>query len=169
MDTRLKRLDAGDLDGIVLAAAGLERLGLLAGLEAAGRLEFLDALKMVPSPGQGCLGIQCREADLDTRAWLLELDDPPSRAAALAERALLAALGGGCHAPIAAFAHVTDGAPPRLQLLGLVVSLDGRTSLRESSDGPIEDPTTLGVRVAQALFAAGAGPILGIAGVVEPE
>lgn len=169
VDTRLKRLEEGDVDAIVLAAAGLTRLGLLAPLEASGRVEFLDALKMVPSPGQGCLGIQCRTADKKTREWLAGLDDPASRAAALTERSLLAALGGGCHAPIAAFAHVTDGAPPRLHLLGLVVSVDGRQTLRESLDGPMDDPVDLGVRVARALFARGAGPILGLPAVVEPE
>ncbi|MDZ4804252.1 MAG: hydroxymethylbilane synthase [Candidatus Eisenbacteria bacterium] len=169
VDTRLRRLDEGDLDGIVLAAAGLERLGLLASLEAAGRLEFLDTLKMVPAPGQGCLGIQCRAADHVAQQWVAALDDSPSRAAALAERALLAALGGGCLAPIAALAHVTDGTPPRLHLLGLVISLDGRSAHRESLDGPIDDPTSLGVRMAHALFAKGAGSILEISAVIEPE
>ncbi len=169
VDTRLKHLQDRDMDAIVLAAAGLTRLELLGPLEAAGRIEFLDTLKMVPSPGQGCLGIQCRSADLATREWLAKLDDPASHAAALTERALLAALGGGCHAPIAAFAHVTDGTPPRLNLLGLVVSVDGRQTLRETLDGPITEPVDLGVRVARALFARGAGQILGLSAVVEPE
>jgi len=168
VDTRLRKLEGGEYDAIVLAAAGLDRLGLLERLDSEGRIELLDLLKMVPAPGQGCLGLQCREGDEATRRFLAALDDPESRVAALAERALLAALGGGCHAPIAAFAHVTDGVPRRLSLLGLVVSIDGSRFLTRTVDGAMDDPVALGVAAARALFDDGAGPILGRDALVEP-
>jgi hydroxymethylbilane synthase len=168
VDTRLRKLEAGEFDAIVLAAAGLSRLGLLERLDAEGRIEPLDILKMVPAPGQGCLALQCRAADGRTRGVLAALDDADSHVAALAERALLAALGGGCHAPIAAFAHVTDGVPRRLVLTGLVVSTDGARLLTRTSDGDPADPVGLGVAMARALFDDGAGAILGRDAVVTP-
>ena len=168
VDTRLSKLGAGEFDAIVLAAAGLDRLGLLPTLDADGRLEPLDMSRMVPAPGQGCLGLQCRADDAATGDLLRALDDFESQVAARAERALLAALGGGCHAPIAAFAHLSDGVPRRLRLLGLVIAPDGRTICRQSLDGDPADPEGLGLAAARALFADGAGAILGRAGVVEP-
>jgi hydroxymethylbilane synthase len=168
VDTRLRKLDAGEFDAIVLAAAGLERLGLYARLDGEGRLEPLDLLKMVPAPAQGCLGVQCRATDDATRRILAILDDADSRAAATAERALLAALGGGCHAPIAAFAHVTDGVPRRLVLTGLVVAPDGSRLLARTVDGALEDAAAVGMAGARVLFDDGAGPILGRDALVDP-
>src|SRR5205807_10222025 len=123
LDTRLRKLETEGLDALVLAVAGLRRLGL-----AARIAEALPTTLCLPAVGQGALAVQCRADDAVTRALLAPLDDAATRAAAQAERALLAALGGGCKVPIAAHAHLHDG---ELQLDGLVAEPDGSEVLRD--------------------------------------
>lgn len=124
VDTRLRKLDEGEYDAIVLAAAGLTRLGW-----APRIAEFLEPPRMLPAPGQGSLALECRVDDRDTQAIVGQLNDPATRLGIVAERAVLAALHGGCSAPIAAWGRV-DG--DLLRVDGLVASLDGREVLRSS-------------------------------------
>ena len=124
VDTRLRKLDEGEFDAIVLAAAGLTRLGW-----ASRITEYLEPPRMLPAPGQGSLALECRVDDLDTQAIVGQLNDPATRLGIVAERTVLAALHGGCSAPIAAWGRI-DG--ELLRVDGLVVSLDGREVLRSS-------------------------------------
>ena len=150
--TRLRKLDAGDYDLLVLAAAGLERLGL------ADRVSMLiDADACLPAPGQGIVAVETRAGDAETGAALAAVDDAPTRAAFTAERALVAALGGGCHAPIGALA---EGEGDRLRLRAMVASLDGARRLRREAAMPADAAQALGAEVARGLLADGAGPIL---------
>ena len=158
--TRLRRLDAGDYDLLVLAAAGLERLGL------ADRISMrLDAEVCLPAPGQGIVAVETRADDADARAALAVVDDPAARAAFTAERALVAALGGGCGVPIGALA---EPAGDRLRLRALVASLDGSRRLRREAAMPAEAAPALGEVVARGLLADGAGPILEAAQAAAP-
>jgi len=122
VDTRLRKLDEGEYDAIVLAAAGLTRLGW-----ASRITEYLEPPRMLPAPGQGSLALECRVDDRDTQAIVGQLNDPATRLGIVAERTVLAALHGGCSAPIAAWGRV-DG--DLLRVDGLVASLDGREVLR---------------------------------------
>ena len=150
--TRLRKLDAGDHDLLLLAVAGLERLGL------ADRISMpIDTGICLPAPGQGIVAIETRVGDADTKAALAAVDDAPTRAAFTAERALVAALGGGCHAPIGALAE-TDG--DRLRLRAMVASLDGAMQLRREAAMSADAAQALGAAVAHGLLADGAGPIL---------
>ena len=150
--TRLRKLDAGDYDLLVLAVAGLERLGL------ADRISMrIDAETCLPAPGQGIVAVEARAGDAGTAAALAAVDDPPTRAALAAERALVAALGGGCHAPIGALAE-SDG--DRLRLRAMVASLDGAQRLCREAAMPADAAPALGAAVARGLLADGAGPIL---------
>ena len=124
VDTRLRKLDEGEFDAIVLAAAGLTRLGW-----ASRITEYLEPPRMLPAPGQGSLALECRVDDLDTQAIVGQLNDPATRLGIVAERTVLAALHGGCSAPIAAWGRI-DG--ELLRVDGLVASLDGREVLRSS-------------------------------------
>ena len=143
VDSRVRKALTGDYDAIVLAAAGLLRLGL--GQHAS---EYLSFETMLPAPGQGAIAVQCRADDAQLLAWLRPLDDAPTRAAVSAERAFLAGLGGGCSAPIAAYA--TAGSGSNLSLTGLVASADGRRVIRAQGAGT--DPLALGAALAaQAL------------------
>lgn len=154
VDTRLARLDAGDLDGVVLARAGLVRLGLEARIR-----ETIPAEIMLPAVGQGALGIVCAEDDADTRALLRSvLHDGATAAAVTAERALLRRLEGGCSVPIGAWGRLDT--PARLVLEGCVASLDGRRLLRDRIEGSPVDAEHLGTRLAETLIAAGADAIL---------
>lgn len=164
VDTRLRKLAEGRYDALVLATAGLERLGLF---DADGRLRSdgatfvaapVPAETMLPAVAQGILVIECRADDADTQALLAPLDHGPSRAAALAERAFLRRLEGGCQVPIAAYA--TPDAPDRLRLRGLVGSLDGTTVVRGERSGPVEAAESLGTALAEALLAQGAAEVL---------
>lgn len=150
VETRLGKLDAGEFDAIVLASAGLERLGLADRITA--RLGPPD---FVPAGGQGAVGIECRSDDLDVIAALQVLDDDVSARCVRAEREVSLRLGGSCSVPLAAHA-VADGATLRLQ--ALVSSLDGRTVLRAEAEGT--DPEAVGAECAQQLLDAGAGPVL---------
>jgi hydroxymethylbilane synthase len=158
VDTRLRKLDAGEFDALVLAEAGLRRLG------AANRItQRLSPPTMLPAVGQGALAIECRTDDTATRQMLAQLDDAETRAAVLAERALLARLRGGCLAPVGAWGRMENG---RLRLSAVVLSADGQRKL-EAEDASVsadaERAEALGRTVAEALLAQGAGEIIAAA------
>jgi hydroxymethylbilane synthase len=158
VDTRLKRVSDGDLDGVVVAAAGLQRLGRL---DAA--TEILDPGQMLPAPAQGALAVECRTADTSLAATLADvLDDDVSRSAVAAERALLATLEAGCSAPVGALADVSmgDDGDDEIYLRAVVASLDGQHSIRLSTTGPIVTAIELGNRLADDLLQAGAGDLI---------
>jgi hydroxymethylbilane synthase len=162
VDTRLGKVAAGDLDAIVVAAAGLARLGRLS--EAT---ELLGPDVMLPAPGQGALAVECRTADLEPGRRLRELvsaiDDSSSRAAVAAERTVLAELEAGCTAPVGALAELSEaGGSLDLHLVAAVVSVDGRTAIRRSAAGPVTDPERIGRQLAADLLAAGAGKVIGV-------
>jgi hydroxymethylbilane synthase len=152
IDTRLAKLDRGDYRAIVVAAAGLKRLGLEGRIRA-----MLEPEESLPAPGQGALAIECREERHDLRRWLAPLEDPAAAACVRAERALSAALSGSCQLPLAAYA-VTSGAGIRLR--GLVAMPDGTRVVREEMTGPMEYPERLGEALAGKLREQGAGAIL---------
>ena len=152
VDTRLRKLDAGEYDALILASAGLRRLGFGERISAAvGQAEMLSAV------GQGSLGIETRSDDAETNALVARLDDPRTRAAVVAERALLRSLGGGCQVPIAAHATVEGG---RLRIDGLVAALDGSRVLRESLEGDAGEAQRVGEQLAAKLLDRGAGELL---------
>jgi hydroxymethylbilane synthase len=151
VDTRVRKALNGDYDAIVLAAAGLLRLGLGQHIRA-----YLDLATMLPAPGQGALAVQCRAADAAVLAWLRPLDDGPTRAAVTAERSFLAELGGGCAVPMAAYASVDSAAT--LTLTGLVASADGQRAVRVTGAGA--DPHALGAALAAQALAQGARELL---------
>jgi hydroxymethylbilane synthase len=146
VDTRIAKARRGDYDAIVLAAAGVERLGLQAAVT-----QVLPFEVMLPAPGQGALAIQCRAGDARVLDCLAALDLAPARAAVEAERAFLSALGGGCAAPVAAYAELEHGC---LKMRGLVAAADGRGAVRVSGSGG--DPASLGQRLAESALAEGA-------------
>ena len=150
VDTRLRKLEAGEYDAIILAGAGLRRLGLTAMVK-----EIIPAEVMCPAAGQGALGIEIRAGDRTTREHLKFLDDASARATTTCERTLLNGLGGGCQVPIGAFAEA-DGA--ELELTAVVARPDGSEVLREVKTG--DDAVQLGVSAAQALLKRGADEIL---------
>jgi hydroxymethylbilane synthase len=155
VDTRLRKLDDGQYDAIVLAAAGLTRLGW------ADRItEMLAPPRVLPAPGQGSLAIECRADDGEAFAALTPLNNAPTRATVVAERTLLAVLEGGCSAPVAAWGRVAD---KELRLDGLVASLDGRHVLRASGTSQPADATGLGARIANELLQKGAAAIVSAA------
>jgi len=152
VDTRLRKLKEGEFDGLILALAGLKRLGLE---EAATEILPIDVL--LPAIGQGCLGIQVRDRDLAVLPFMKALDHAPSRAAALAERAFLKKLGGSCQTPIAGHASIETG---ELTLRGLVISPDGQQMVSAKENGRPFDAEGIGERLAQKLLEAGADKIL---------
>ena len=156
VDTRLRKLEAGGLDAVILAAAGLRRLGL-----APPHCVALSVDVFVPAVGQGILGLEARKDDHRTLAWLEPLDDPASRAAALAERAFLTRLGASCTTPIAghAFLERAGGDGPVLAMTGVVLSEDGRRVLRASATGAPERAEAIGHDLAETLLARGAAAI----------
>jgi hydroxymethylbilane synthase len=150
VDTRLHKLEAGDYDAIILAAAGLNRLGKTQLIR-----QVIPVEVMTPAAGQGALAIEIRRGDTSTRELIAFLDDADARAATTCERALLNRLGGGCQVPIGAFAEIRGSA---IHLNGLVAHPDGTKLLRESREGV--DPIALGEEVGQALLRRGADVIL---------
>ena len=150
VDTRLGRLAAGDYDAIVLARAGLDRLGR--GAEATGSLD-----EMVPAAGQGTLAVTVRADDADTHAAVARLTDPAAARCLGAERALVRALGADCHTPVGA--HATADADGDLLLRAFVGAPDGSAWLRDDLRGA--DPEDLGAEVARRLQTAGADEVLG--------
>ena len=159
VDTRIAMVHDGSLDAVVLARAGLARLGRLD-----DATESIDPLQMLPAPGQGALAVECRADDETTRAALAVLDDADTRACVTAERAVLAALEAGCSAPVGALAEVVEGEDGlELSLRAFVGSVDGSVDLRRSLVGPVTDAPSLGHRLAAVLLEDGAD-VLG-----EPE
>jgi hydroxymethylbilane synthase len=152
VDTRLARVDAGACDATVLAAAGLERLGLASRIGAR-----LSPAEMLPAIGQAVIGVECAERLGDVVELLQPLEHAPTRAALTAERALAAALGASCQAPVAGHARLEGDT---LRLEGLVGSADGRTILRDEVGGPARDAEALGGELARCLLASGAGRLL---------
>lgn len=152
VDTRLRKLDEGQYDAIVLAAAGLKRLGL-----AARVTEWLDPTVMLPATAQGALGIEIRAGDDAIAALLAPLDHPPTRWAVTAERAFLARLQGGCQLPAGAYAHMEGDA---LHLAGMIGDRSGRT-VRGERSGAAEDAAALGAALAGELLSNGGQGMLG--------
>jgi hydroxymethylbilane synthase len=157
--TRLERLRRGDYDAVILAAAGLERLGLQAGIT-----EYLSPEEFPPAVSQGVIGVCARADDAPTRRWLEPLDDPASRLATAAERALLRALEGGCQVPVGALTAIRDG---QLYLEASVCTLDGTRLLRASGSvaadplsGALALAAALGEQVAGQLLAQGAAELI---------
>ena len=156
VDTRLRKVSDGELDAVVVAAAGLARLGRL---DAAS--EILDPGQMLPAPGQGALAVECRADDDTLRTILTLLDDPATRASTSAERALLARLEAGCTAPVGALADVAVGDDgDEIYLRAVVASTDGSAAVRLSATGPFQDPEGLGRRLAEDLLNAGAAGLI---------
>ncbi|MFE3906972.1 hydroxymethylbilane synthase [Streptomyces sp. NPDC059153] len=162
VDTRIGFVRSGELDAVVLAAAGLSRLGRIGEVT-----DFLSVDTVLPAPGQGALAIECAATSADLAAALAELDDPYSRAAVTAERALLAALEAGCSAPVGALADLlVDGqAVNELRLRGVVGSTDGSSLVQMSTTGPVptshDDAAALGRELAAEMLAKGAAGLMG--------
>jgi hydroxymethylbilane synthase len=153
LDTRLRKLDERGHDALVLAAAGLRRLGF------ASRISFaLPAAMCVPAPGQGIVAIETRDDDEAVRAAIAPMSDPAAAAALDAERALVEGLGGGCQTPVGALATPADG--DALDLIAVVVALDGSRAVRGQARGSRADAAALGAHVAGQLIADGADEIL---------
>lgn len=150
VDTRVRRALGGDLDGVVLAAAGLHRLGLRGAI-----CEYLDTGWMLPAPGQGALAIQCRTDDV-LLPIVRRLDEPTTRAAVTAERSFLARLGGGCSAPVGALARVNG----QLELIGMVSDPHGRRVIRVRHAGLLSDSEAIGRLAADQALAQGAAALL---------
>jgi hydroxymethylbilane synthase len=158
LDTRLRKLDEGErgslgnMDALVLAAAGLRRLGF------GDRISLrLPAAACVPAPGQGIVAIEMREGDEDVGRAVATIDDPLALAALVAERSLVEALGGGCQTPIGALA-TGDGAA--LELMAAVLAIDGSRAIHETARAPMSGARALGIQVAERLLARGAKEIL---------
>jgi len=158
VDTRLRKAAGDDYDAVVLAAAGLLRLGLDQPIT-----QWLPFEVMLPAPAQGALAVQCRADDEAVLALLRSIHHPPTWAAVNAERAFLSGLGGGCAAPVAAYAverPAERGGGPSLWLRGLVASLDGRQVVRVAASETPQAAEQLGLRLAQAALAEGAAALL---------
>ncbi len=152
VDTRLRKLEEGDFEALVLASAGLIRLGLTDRIT-----ERLPLDICLPAPGQGALALQIRGDDGATRALISRLDHAPSRAAVTAERAFLERLGGGCAIPVGALAQVNGG---HLILRGVIADKEGKRLLRDSIEAAAADPSRAGATLAERLLAAGARDML---------
>jgi len=163
VDTRMGRVAEGDLDAVVLARAGLARLGRLDAIT-----ETLDPLQVLPAPAQGALAVECRTSDARTRELLGRLEDLTARACVRAERATLAALEAGCSAPVAAYAVITDeGASPgdkgpELFLRASVTAIDGSDAVRGSVTGPLSEAADLGRALATELLDRGAAELMAV-------
>ena len=160
VDTRLGRVAGGngdgDLDAVVLARAGLARLGRLDVIT-----ETLDPLQVLPAPAQGALAVECRTSDARTRELVGRLEDQTARACVVAERATLAALEAGCSAPVAAYAEIADGeGGPELFLRASVTALDGSDAVRGSATGRPADAAVLGRALATELLDRGAAALM---------
>ena len=161
LDTRLNRVVSGDLDGIVVARAGLARIGRLGDVT-----ETLEPVQMLPAPAQGALAVECRSGDTELATLLAELDDADTRAAVTAERVLLAELEAGCSAPVGAIAEVVESIDEdgrvfdELSLRGCVATVDGSDVIRASGIGTPGQAAELGRSVAAELFDLGARELM---------
>ena len=161
LDTRLNRVSNGDLDGVVVARAGLVRIGRQGDVT-----ETLEPVQMLPAPAQGALAVECRAGDTELAALLAEMDDSDTRAAVTAERVLLAELEAGCSAPVGAIAEVVESIDEdgrvfeELSLRGCVAALDGSDVIRASGIGSPGRARELGLSVAEELFELGARDLL---------
>ncbi|MFI2791195.1 hydroxymethylbilane synthase, partial [Kitasatospora sp. NPDC018614] len=175
VDTRIGFVHSGELDAVVLAAAGLNRIG-----RSDEVTDFLSVDTVLPAPGQGALAIECAAANADLVAALAELDDPHTRAAVTAERSLLAALEAGCSAPVGALADLPPLSAPfergdvqadgqttvkEMRLRGVVGTTDGSTLVQLSTTGPVprthEEAVALGRELASEMLAQGAAGLMG--------
>lgn len=152
VDTRIRRALEGQFDAILLAGAGVTRLGLSEHIS-----QWLPLEVMLPAPGQGALAVQCRSGDEQTLNYLAAIDDSQTRQAVLAERVFLAALGGGCSLPVGAYAVVQDG---QIHLQGAAAAVDGSRLVRVQASG--QDPQAVGQQAAQMALAQGAGDFLNV-------
>ena len=161
LDTRLNRVSSGDLDAIVVARAGLARIGRLGDVT-----ETLDPVQMLPAPAQGALAVECRAGDSGLAELLAGLDDPDTRAAVTAERTLLAELEAGCSAPVGAIAEVVESIDDdgrvflELSLRACVAAVDGSDVIRASGIGTPDRAAELGLSVAAELFELGAREVM---------
>lgn len=156
VDTRLGKVASGELDAVILAHAGLARLG-----RAHEATEVLDPLQMLPAAGQGALAVECRAGAALVDVVRRALDDPSTRACVEAERTLLAELEAGCSAPVGALAEVAEGdLGDELWIRAVALSHDGGLSVRRSASGPVGDPVGLGRRLAAEMLAEGAAELI---------
>jgi hydroxymethylbilane synthase len=156
VDTRIRKLESGEFDAIVLALAGVKRLGL-----ADKITQVLDEEVILPAVGQGALGIETRSGDVETGQLVAILDHAETRACVTAERAVLRVLQGGCQIPLGALAHVRGN---RLHLEAAVFSPRGSEHVQSSNEGPVSEAAAIGERLGAALLEAGADAILRMAG-----
>ena len=158
VDTRIRKVTERELDAVVLARAGIARLGRLDEVT-----EVLDPLQMLPAPGQGALAVECRAADTDlVDAVRAAIDDPHTRAAVTAERTVLADLEAGCSAPVGALAEVAEGDDgDELWIRAVALSHDGGLAVRRSATGTPGDATEVGHRLAKEMLTDGAGSLVG--------
>lgn len=152
VNTRLHKLDSGEYDAIVLACAGLERLGMADRIGA-----VFEPEEMLPAAAQGVVGVECRADDGELRSVLAALTDADADITTTAERAVAHGLEANCQSPVASFATLEDG---KLRLTALVASADGRRVLKDSIEGPATDALTLGETLAERLLEAGAAELL---------
>ena len=157
VDTRIRKVADGDVDAVVLARAGIARLGRLDEVT-----EVLDPLQMLPAPGQGALAVECRVADIDLASEVRPaIDDPRTRAAVSAERAVLAALEAGCSAPVGALAEVAEGDDgEELWLRAVALSEDGAVAVRRSASGSPADAERIGRDLAEEMLTDGASGLI---------
>ncbi len=157
VDTRIAKVTAGEVDAVVLARAGMARLGRLAEVS-----EVLDPLQMLPAPGQGALGVECRAFDTDLVAAVRSaIDEPRSRVCVSAERALLAGLEAGCSAPVGALAEVAEGEDgDELWLRAVALSMDGSFAVRRSAVGSPDDADKVGRGLAEEMLEDGASTLI---------
>jgi hydroxymethylbilane synthase len=152
LDTRLRKLDAGEFDAIILAAAGLRRLEHVFRISAT-----LPVDACVPAPGQGIIAVEIRRGDQRVQELVARIDDSASAAMLITERAVVRRLGGGCQMPIGAFAEIHDQS---IRVRAIVISVDGADAARAEAEGSLDSPDDVGVRVAEALLDQGAQEIL---------
>ena len=156
VDTRIGKVHSGRVDAVLLARAGLARIGRLEVVT-----EVLDPLQMLPAPGQGALAVECRADDVALLADLATLDDSSSRAAVTAERAVLAGLEAGCSAPVGALAEIVEGDEgDELWIRAVALSADGALTVRMSATGPTGDAFGVGTRLAEQMLDEGAADLM---------
>ena len=159
VDTRVGKVAAGEVDAVLLARAGLARLGRLDDVT-----EVLDPIQMLPAPGQGALAVECRTDDHDLVASLRALDDPHSRATVEAERAVLAGLEAGCSAPVGALAEIVEGEDgpdsTEIWIRAVALSADGALTVRSSASGSTGDAHGVGTRLAEQMLDDGAADLM---------